>query len=303
VVRLLDTRHPKEIAAFGAIRVKIPWQSYLEQVRDVARFRKGSEVVRVGTFSQPPRIEDLRDLSLDSSEIRLLRECKVGNCRLKMSAEMTQRLHAEVDWTQPDFTQRGNELYRQMLLEYVRDYLSRGDSALIEYTDKEKRIRVGDELQSLLKASPYLDEYLPEFKSFIENFPNAWLADTEHLVYWEEEKLADRPVITLTHVAFHTRRDGDTTSIIVGSKQIYASHYFNASLSLSAFIHSPAFLESGGGYLLYLNRSRIDLLGGFLDFLKEWIIKKRVREGLEKYLVLVKQRLEAAPAAGVAGER
>ncbi len=78
---------------------------------------------------------------------------------------------------------------------------------------------------------------------------------------------------------------------VISSKQIYANHYFRSSLGLTAFATRPG---SGGtaGYLMYLNRSRVDLLGGFLTFIKRWFIKKRLREGLEGNLRVVKRKLE-----------
>jgi len=65
---------------------------------------------------------------------------------VKLSAIMIERLQKEVDWTAGDYRLRVTRLLKQMLLDYVRDYLARGDTALIRYDDKSKGIRgVADE--------------------------------------------------------------------------------------------------------------------------------------------------------------
>ncbi len=87
---------------------------------------------------------------------------------------------------------------------------------------------------------------------------------------------------------------GDPWPILVASKQIYASHYFTSSLGLAAFFESPGGSTGCRAYLMYLNRSRADLLGwGVLSALKRAIVKRRVRSGLEKNLQLTRQRLES----------
>jgi hypothetical protein len=45
---------------------------------------------------------------------------------------------------------------------------------------------------------------------------------------------------------------------LIASKQIYASHYFEASLELTALVEAKEPGENSGFFLLYLNRSRLD---------------------------------------------
>lgn len=48
-----------------------------------------------------------------------------------------------------------------MLLEYMRDYLARGDAALMEYNDKPEQIRLAEEQRALMATSRY-NNVIPE---------------------------------------------------------------------------------------------------------------------------------------------
>jgi hypothetical protein len=66
---------------------------------------------------------------------------------------------------------------------------------------------------------------------------------------------------------------------MIASKQIYASHYFEASLELTALIENEVAGESPGLLLLYLNRSRFDTLRkssplGMKDKIKKGVLRK-----------------------------
>jgi hypothetical protein len=66
---------------------------------------------------------------------------------------------------------------------------------------------------------------------------------------------------------------------------------------LGAFTPVPDHGANSDGYLMYLNRSRVDLLGGFFNFLKRWVLNRRLRQGIEENLRLTKKRLESAYGA------
>jgi hypothetical protein len=84
--------------------------------------------------------------------------------------------------------------------------------------------------------------------------------------------------------------------VLVASKQLYASHYFDASLALTAFVEANE-PSTSRSYLLYLNHSRIGALRGFFVGLKRSVICAQVRQGLGKNIMLVKRRLTASMAA------
>jgi len=99
-------------------------------------------------------------------------------------------------------------------------------------------------------------------------------------------------VASVTHVSIYVQ-PGRT---VIASKQIYASHYFDASLGLTAALDDSASAPGSSMYLVYINRSRIDLLSGFLGGLRRAILRGRLREGMRKNLVKVVRKLESSCA-------
>jgi hypothetical protein len=77
--------------------------------------------------------------------------------------------------------------------------------------------------------------------------------------------------------------------VIFGSKQLFASHYFEASLGMALFVPVPG---AQYGYVTYLNRSRVDTLRGFLAPIARIVAARRARDGLERMLIGVKGKLE-----------
>ncbi len=102
-----------------------------------------------------------------------------------------------------------------------------------------------------------------------------------------------KPVISVTHVTIYPAgTDVRRGSTFIASKQIYASHYFDASLALTMV--TPACLEDECGvYLTYVNRSRTDLGSGLMGTMARSIIQRRLSDGMEDTLADLKERLES----------
>ena len=79
--------------------------------------------------------------------------------------------------------------------------------------------------------------------------------------------------------------------VIIGSKGIYGSHYFESSLGMTAFIQSRA-SDQARTYLIYINRSRTDALRGFFAGLKRSLIGGSLRDGAKKSMEMIKLKLE-----------
>jgi hypothetical protein len=296
LAKILQTDNPNEVAVFGAIRVNVPAEFFVQKYRDIVNFKKGKEVLQIGKFAQPPELGDLQSLTLDAAETSSLKSCIAGVCSMKLTSQMIDRLHKQVDWSVSTSNQQVTEVFRSMLLDYVANYWAKGNENLAVYEDKKTPVRLGDQLWSLLQASPYLKAYVPEFEKYLANYPNSRLPGGEDFIYWSKEQFGVKPVVSVSHVTIDRIADNNNPSIVIGSKQIFANHYFTTSLGLAAFTRVPGSGNEVGGYLMYLNRSRVDLLGGFFSFLKRWVLNRRLRQGLEDNLRLVKKRLETGYA-------
>ena len=100
-------------------------------------------------------------------------------------------------------------------------------------------------------------------------------------------------MISVTHLTILTVTRAGVTNVIISSKQLYASRYFDSSFALTVFVE-----EVGGGpqplsYLMYLNRPRTDQLGGLMGGVKRSVVEGKMVRGLKTNLRQTKDRFEA----------
>jgi hypothetical protein len=96
------------------------------------------------------------------------------------------------------------------------------------------------------------------------------------MIYWSKELVRGRPVISITHVATAAAVDDSPVAYAVGSKQIYAMHYYDASLGLTLLVPDRT-AASPVTYVVYLNRSRIDLFDGLFGGVARRLVAGRAR--------------------------
>lgn len=284
VSKVLASNDPREIAVFGMVGVNASSEVLITRFRDITGLKKSDQVLEIGKFSSPPALQDLRTLTLDSGDIEAIRACEFGRCGMKLSREMITRLNRGIR------SGDSAQLFRQVLLDYVQSYLGTGNSALLNYADKPTTVNLAREFQDLLSASPYVREYSPELYAYLQSFPSGRPQGAEDFIYWSKESLGRRPVISLTHVSIYRRSGSD--EVLILSKQIFASHYFDSSLGITGWIPRPDGGSRTRGYLFYLNRSRVDALGGTFGGVISSIIMRQIQEGVITNLRLVKERLE-----------
>jgi hypothetical protein len=292
VAKVLGTSEKREVAVCGIVRVDVPIEFFLEQYQDIVNFKKNPAVKQIGKFGFPPRAEDLRQLALEPGELDAFRKCKAGVCRVKMSAGMMARLRNEVDWRSPDRRERSSRLFRDMLASYVRSYTETGNAALMTYDDQDWQTNLANEFSGLLKESPYLLEYAPQFYEYLARFPELRIPCVESFIYWSKEDVGLRFVVSATHVMIYKAlRDGRVWYFIV-SKQIYASHYFEGSLGLTVLVTRSKESPGSGFWMMYFNRSRADGLRGWLAGVKRSLVLLRLPSSMREHIKLVKERLE-----------
>ncbi len=283
-----------EVAVFGIVLVRATEDFFVQRFRDIESYKKSTNVPVVRKFSNPPSLDDLAQLEVDPQDFNALKKCRVGQCDVKLPAEVIDYLQQEVDWESPGAAQRVNQLARTALLEYVKRYLAGGNAALSEYNDKEKPLRIAEEFDSILQASPYIYDYVPEFYEYLRNYPRAPTENVDDFIYWSKEKFGLKPVISVSHVSIYSPQPGIT---LIASKQLYASHYFEASLGLTVAV-APSQSQRPVFYLLYLNRSRSDALHGGFSGMVRGKVRSRTRDGTKETLERVKRSIENLYATG-----
>ena len=96
--------------------------------------------------------------------------------------------------------------------------------------------------------------------------------------------------MSVTHLAIG-RTPESPADYAVASKQIYGAHYFDASIGLTILVRDES-APSATTFVVYLNRSRIDLFDGFFGGVTRTIVSGKARGTVAVHLDLVQQRLE-----------
>jgi hypothetical protein len=286
VVTRLQPQHKQEVAVYGMVRVQALPEVFLQSFRETIATKSNPAILEIGRFGKIPSLDDLKSLTIEGRDIEDLKKCVIGNCELKLSAKMIEQFQKTVDWQSTEHVGQATHLYRQMLLEYVRDYLERGDAALIEYTDKPKTVSLLDGQRELLASIPtFSNESSENGNSFSTQ---GWLR-VEDTIVWSKIKFGLKPVLAINHISIFKSQREVGPQILVVSKQIYANHYFDASIALTGFTKTP----EGGHYLFYENHSLADGLQGLFSGMKRRLIEHEAVDGLKDVLAQTRMKLDA----------
>ncbi len=286
VTKLLDGDDSKEVAVFGAIWIDAPIQRYVEAIKDIENFERGGAFTITKRISSPPRLDDFAQLRLPSRDLSDLRDCRIGDCDIKLGAQALNRFRSEIDWNAPDANPEANRLMQRLALEYVTRYLEGGNDSLAVYRDNSRPTFVAQEFRSMIDAMPEMTAYMPNMRRHLLEFPKASGPDMTNILYWQEAEFGLKPVIRINHV---TIREGKEDTVVT-SKMIYASHYFWTGLELRALVQDPS--RGSGFWFVTVNRCRSDGLSGFTGMLVRRRVRGEVRDGVLAGLRTTKARLE-----------
>jgi hypothetical protein len=282
IVKLTPITDKREVAVSGIVSLRTSAEKFLLSYLDSMTRQNNQTVLEAGRFGKAPAVADLQQLTLDPGDVEDLKQCVTGDCQIKLSAKMIERFRHEVDWQASDYQAQATQLLKTMLVDYVSDYHARGPAALIEYNDKRDVVRLADEQQALGSASGYLSDLLRD--------PQAGMQLVEDAIIWSKVKFGLKPVLVVNHVKAYRFEREHGPQVMVASNQIYANHYFTASLALAAFVSVPGATP----YLVYENRARTDALFGPFSKLKRNVIESKSVAGLKSVLEHSKSRLEGS---------
>ena len=300
VSRTLDVKNGREVATLGIVRIKTSPAVYVERLADIAAFKRTDDILQIGKFGNPPQLADVASLSIEDGDLRRLRDCRVEECRLRLSAEGIERVRREIDWRAPDAASRASLLVRQLLVDYAAGYRRGGATAAMEYAGRVPRLNVGREFAALLDADTITADHAPRLRRHLLDYPTSGAEKMTDFVYWSKELVRGRPVISMTHVATAPALDGSPVAYAIGSKQIYAMHYYDASLGLTLLVPDRT-AATPATYVVYLNRSRIDLFDGLFGGVARRIVAGRARtlvaEQLQRLQRVLANQTTALPAS------
>jgi hypothetical protein len=271
-----------ELAVFAATRVKARPETLVAWINAIAELKRSRYVLAIRRFSEPPSVQDLGTLTLDDGDLEALRRCRPGDCALKLTADDIEAIRRTIGDAGEDWKEAVQREIRVRLLQRLGVHRAGGFEALPPYADRREAARPRDVLAAILKESPPLPRPGGSSGSFY---------------YWSKERYgAGKNVVSMTHVEIVVGGMPPMPMVLVAGYQLFASHYIDGALGLTALVRAPA---SDTTYLVYVNRSRLDVLGGLFGFLKRNIVEDRIRRDAQTVVLDLRNRLESGtpPAA------
>ncbi len=265
VVKVLETKDRRDVAVFGIITTPVAREQYVRALRDFTASLRTPGRTQLGIFSNPAAASDVAAVTINARDVADMKNCKPGDCVVKLPATDMRRIHDEMNWSASpsDLQAQLNAYARRRLVEYVTDYRTRGDSAMAIYDDRGNlNQRSSEAFAAQLAESPYVYENVPSLRKYLAAYPHGSLpAGAAEILFWSEDVLPRlRPILSVTHLVVYAPPELPSVTL-VARKQIYANHYFETAVDLTCVID-----RDPGSYLLVLRRFRFDNLpGGILN--------------------------------------
>ncbi|HEX8849906.1 MAG TPA: hypothetical protein VF761_10285 [Gemmatimonadaceae bacterium] len=265
VTKTLSANDPDEVALFGIVAIGAPRAEVVRRIADLPSFLRSPGRSAFGVFSEPATIADVAALSADASDVEALKKCRRGDCDVKIPGQTIEEFSRSIDFSSPQAAAQVNALARQRAVQYVNAYRRGGTAAMLHYGDQQTERSAADAFAELLAESPYLFDYVPEFRKYLESYPSGSLPGATDAIYWSMDRLPSlRPIFGITHVT--TWSPAGAPLALVSAKQLYASHYFLGAFTLTTILDRPE-APDGGIYWIVVQRLHFDHLpsGGLLN--------------------------------------
>jgi hypothetical protein len=289
IARVLPGRD-RQVAVFAAVPLNIDGDRLVAWMRHMPELKKSAQVLSIGLFSETPRIEDLRELTLDEGDLRSIRSCEPGDCGIKLTAREIETLQTSIAGQPADWQARLQDGFREMVVARAKAYLASGHRAMEPYVDQKPPTDRARAFSAILRGSDTLTRHMPELWSYLDGYPAVELNGVESFLYWSKEHLGGKAQINVTHVAIVRPMSADLPEVVVAAKQVFTTHYLNGSLGLTVLLRGR---DDSHHYLAYLNRTETDVLGGFFGGLIRFIVERRLKSDAPAILRGLRARLEA----------
>jgi hypothetical protein len=170
----------------------------------------------------------------------------------------------------------------------VAGFLAGGHAALGQVADRQRPRTPARAFAEILQNVGFLNQQMPGTVERLLACPAAAVREGNAFGYWAKERFGGKTVVTATLVAlFLDDRASRPAGMTIGI-QMFATHYLDASLGVTAVVRDDA---SSRTYFVYMNRSEVDVLGGFWGGLARSLIEARIRKDGPAILREVRERL------------
>ena len=267
----------------AVVRIDVTSERLIAWTASVEALQKGKYVPEIGRFSSPPSVEDLQGLAIEDDDLDDLAKCRIRDCGVKLSSVEIASLGGRRNRAAMDVA------LRRVLVQRATDYLARGDVCALPYHDHSEPVTPAAIFQALLQRLEFFPRSLRCYATYLQAYPDA--ADghvRQSFLYWSKESLGMKPIISITHFSAARFDAPGLPQAVVAAKQVYASHYKNASLTVTALV-----ADEGGHYLVYINRSHVDAFQGMFGGMVRRIVERRVKAEAPGVLLGLRKRLES----------
>lgn len=281
----------REIVAAGAVRIATPASGVLDLFRDIESLEAGKGFLQTVRLSNPPLLSDFDTLQLPADDLRDLRRCRIGDCKMQLPRRGFDLL-ATMDWAGQDPNAQLNRLVRRLALEIARAYQTGGAQA-VGPTLEERPVRdTPAEFIEMLKDKPFLERATPGLAHYLINYPQVTRpAGLEEYFYWSLVEFGLKKTLRLNHIVL-SPLPGQPRWVIA-NRQIWASHYFQNAVEVRLLVDDSD-SGSAGHYLFVLNLARPDGLTGVFGPLVRFKVRSGSRDALRKTLAITQRRAEAS---------
>jgi hypothetical protein len=293
VARVLDT-DTREIAVVGAVRIRGTRDQLVSRSRDLDVLKRSAAVLDAGRFSPSPAAADLQGVTFEDHNLDL-RNCRPGDCQVRLSAGDIARFHKEVNWDGPVWREQSSRVWRDILAGYAAGYLRQGRQALPEYVNKPEALSVASEVSLLTGAYGFVSAYSPELAAYLRDLGPNPPAGAQQLLYWTREDFGIRPIVRISHQVILQGSAAPAT--LIATNQVYADHYMDAALTVTVALDGldgpPANVaRTPGFYMISVSRARTRSLSGLLRRIARSTVQSRSRETTRKILGSTKVAIE-----------
>jgi hypothetical protein len=287
LIKVLPARG-RELAVVAATPTTAPPDRLIAWMRRIEVMQRGRYVPDVARFSTPPRLEDLDALTLDDTDFEDIRNCRPGDCGLKLSGAEIRRLRQHLD-RHPGWERAVEDEFRGAVLERARRYLAEGDFGLPLHEDDSASVAADIRFAALMDHLGLVSPRLPGVAGYLTGYPRVDHPDVvDSFLYWSRETVGFKPITSITHLTLMRSDTPGMPRALAISKQVYANHYKDGAVAVTAIAGSPA-----RPYLVYALRSDVDVLDGVFGGLVRRVIERRVHEEAPAVLNALRVRLES----------
>jgi hypothetical protein len=288
LIKVLPVENP-ELAVFGATRIEIDANRLVAWVRQVQDLYKGSYMPMIGRFSLTPHIEDLAGLVVDDQDLEDIRRCRPGDCGVKLSAREIETLQQAIAAAGAEWKPAAQAAFRRVVLVRAQHFLAHGYCENEVYDDHETPVQPEAEFIALTRRFVPVSRALGALAPYLMRRPRLEERDVESFLYWSKDTLGRKATISVTHLSIVRSEDPGLPEAFVIARQVFASHYVTGAFGIIAITRAA---PGRPRYLLYLNRSRVDVLDGRLASFVRHVIERRIRAEAPASLQALRRRLE-----------